>query len=777
MPDMGFERRTFLQQTGLALLTLAISETGLSRLGDDRSLAPLIKRSLSALAQPTSRKLALLVGINQYSRSRELTGCLTDVELQKELLIHRFGFNASDIVTLTDRQATRENIETAFIEHLSKQAKTTDVVVFHFSGYGCQAKIPESDLSEVSSDDEITYKQIDTLVPTDGISLAKGAPGNNLLEETLALLASSLATDRLTMVLDTSYANTSEAIRGSLVSRSLPAIVEKPSPEELAFQQRLRLNYKQTSKKKTTGIILKAAGENQIATEKIWDGFSAGLFTYALTQYLWQVTPASTVRVAIARSEETMESASGDRQQPQLIGTNTEPLFTYYLLPDRTVGAEGFISAVEDKETASIQLTGIPVTILRHYESGSCLTAIPLATSQDNTEVQPSEPVVLQIRSRQGLSAKAKLLDNTAGNSDRLQVGQLLRESIRVLPRNLGLTIALDRNLERIERVDATSAFANIAAVSSVVTAGEQAADCLFGKIKKAEAAKVSENLDSESVTLKESSETEVLEGYGLLSVSGEPLYNRTEIASEAVKNAVSRLVPQLQTLLAAKLWRLTMNEGSSGLRVKATLEIIDGKDRVLISRQTARHNSKSSSGENSSVNEGDTLTEIESGTQIQYRLENYSDRPLYFLLLGIDAEGNAIAFYSPQSKNESAQNGGSSSLKNNIIPKEESVIIPQPTDSVSWIISTSQGIAKLEIIFSIAPFENTIKALAVKKHLKGEKEQVVELPNPLEVARALLSDLHGASAVSEKITASSSDVWALDVNTWGTLSFVYQVV
>jgi hypothetical protein len=73
------------------------------------------------------------VGINQYPRSTALSGCVTDVELQRELLIHRFGFNPSDVLTLTDALPTRENIETAFIEHLSNQAKSADdVVVFHF---------------------------------------------------------------------------------------------------------------------------------------------------------------------------------------------------------------------------------------------------------------------------------------------------------------------------------------------------------------------------------------------------------------------------------------------------------------------------------------------------------------------------------------------------------------------------------------------------------------------------------------------------------------------
>ncbi len=83
---MKLRRRTFLTQAGLGL-----SEAGLVWLGD---------RDQQALAKPTRRKLALLVGINQYSSTSNflpLAGCLTDVELQRELLIHRFGFQPSDI--------------------------------------------------------------------------------------------------------------------------------------------------------------------------------------------------------------------------------------------------------------------------------------------------------------------------------------------------------------------------------------------------------------------------------------------------------------------------------------------------------------------------------------------------------------------------------------------------------------------------------------------------------------------------------------------------------
>ena len=122
------KRRHFLQFSSSLLASLGISQLdliyGANRYG-------------KVLAQSTSRQLALLVGINNYTSGiRPLQGCLTDVEMQRELLIHRFGFNPKDILEVNDTKATRSEIITAFEEHLIKQANPDDIVVFHFSGHG-----------------------------------------------------------------------------------------------------------------------------------------------------------------------------------------------------------------------------------------------------------------------------------------------------------------------------------------------------------------------------------------------------------------------------------------------------------------------------------------------------------------------------------------------------------------------------------------------------------------------------------------------------------------
>lgn len=106
-------RRHFLQFTGSALAAIGLNQL---------SFLQSAQRYGKVLAQSTPRKLALIVGINNYPLN-SLEGCLNDVDLQRNLLIYRFGFNPKDILVLPDTKATRQGILTAFEEHLIKQAR------------------------------------------------------------------------------------------------------------------------------------------------------------------------------------------------------------------------------------------------------------------------------------------------------------------------------------------------------------------------------------------------------------------------------------------------------------------------------------------------------------------------------------------------------------------------------------------------------------------------------------------------------------------------------
>ena len=70
------KRRTLFRQIGSILAMLGLTET---------TWLTLSNRYYQALAQTNSPKLALLIGINQYPQFPVLSGCLNDVQMQREL--------------------------------------------------------------------------------------------------------------------------------------------------------------------------------------------------------------------------------------------------------------------------------------------------------------------------------------------------------------------------------------------------------------------------------------------------------------------------------------------------------------------------------------------------------------------------------------------------------------------------------------------------------------------------------------------------------------------
>ncbi len=751
---MEWDRRTFLK----TLLTWGVSQAGIEWFLRE----PKIQHYYQTLATPTPRKLALLVGINDYNNHFNLQGCVTDVERQQELLVHRFGFANGDILTLTGGQATREGIERAFTEHLIQQAKPGDVVLFHFSGYGNYVK---GDPNQGS----ISPTQQRGLVPKDGILSTKNNPTtNDLLEETLLLLGRSLETDKLTMVLDTSYHYGGQELQGNLHGRTFPFEGQQPSPEEIDFQSQLKEQLKAKNIKikpsQIPGTLLKAAQDQQVATEITGNGFSVGLFTYVLTQYLWQVTPNRKVIVASERTSEDMLPIRGKQQQPKVQPQDKQPLFTYYLLPTNSQGAEGIITEVEDKTTATIKLTGLPISVLQHYGLNSCLRIV---------DQQLSSPITVQLRSRDGLTGKVRLVQTSENQTETspLKKGQLLQESLRLIPKTLGITVALDRNLQRIERVDATSAFSSMKMVSSVITAGEPGADCVLGR-KQA-------TLPPED---EDSSESETIGGYGLFLVGGVRVPNTFGQSGEAIKSAVERLQPALRKLLAVKWWRLTLNEGSSLLGLGASLENLDQDPSLVLQRQALRQISSKTSFSPSSetetlahkppsltVSDLKDLPQLPQGSRLQYHLTNRSDRPIYYLILGVDASGQTIAYLPPYGKNQTQE-------KVSLSPGETRVV-PASSRGLNWTVASNPGWEQIIIIGSQYPFEKTFETLGHLPGFKSDHGQILTLNDPLKVSQSILEDLDRVSAVSSDLVGTTTDSYVLDVSTWATLTFVYQVI
>lgn len=762
------KRRAFLQRAGWLLAALGLTETGLWQLGD---------RYQRVLAASTSRKLALLIGINRYpcqgSLCEPLQGCLTDVALQRELLVHRFGFQPEDVLVLTDQQATWQGITDAFLNHLTAQAKAGDVVVFHFSGYSRQVSL--------IGDDGATVQH--SLVPVDALD-APVESLSDLLAETLLLLLRSLPTDQITTILDTSYTlhrkpepakpsgeDSVEMFRVSTFLRRrdrLDAIGGKLGYAELALQEQLRtqlhLTKAQVSLARSTGqipgILLTATSNssmprvgNSPAFEARWSGFSAGLFTYALTQHLWSATPATSVQVSLSRAIGTVEQVVGDAQHPDLGGQKSQaPLPLAKHLPPDSMPGNGVITEVDaDGKTGRLWLAGLPPTVLECYGINSLFTLSP------STANAPTKRV--QVYGRDGLTARVRLVEpvsSTTPSTEQLDTppvlipGQRVQEAVRLLPRDVGLTIALDPNLERIERVDATSALGTIPYVK--VATGDQSADYLFGKVS-------------------------VPNRYGLLTIGQELLPGTVGEGGEAIKQAVHRVTPYLQRLLAAKLLRLTANEASSTLPVRIALELAQPDENVVVYRETPTVRTLglpplSPTGTTPSA----TLVGIPTipvGSRIRYRIQNAGDRTLYLMIMGTDSNGSITALYTGSS---STIPDVKPSLQPIVLSPSETLVVPQPSSSAEWIVREPAGLAEFHLFLSVRPFAQTLATLETSTRMIGSGQRISPLENPVEVARAVLQDLQAASLSLEAALNPASDTFALNVNAWATLSVVYQV-
>ncbi|CCI34080.1 caspase family protein [Microcystis sp. T1-4] len=690
---MNITRREFVQQTGWGLLTLAISQGT-------------VNRHLAALAAPNPRKLALLVGIDQYGANiPPLPGCLTDVELQKDLLRYRFGFQDADIVTLTGKKASGEAIEAAFLEHLIAQARLGDVVIFHFSGYGSLGAGKE------------------VFITADGAE-------NALIKENILLMARCLATDKFSLIFDSSHLPQPQPYLGNLRVRSYPESLTDLNPAELTFATDIKTRFN-LKNKPSNGVILAAAKPEQIALELSGNSPNAGLFTYDLTQYLWQACPSPTIAIAFPHLRNLVASHSSQQQQPAILTSNQKNNSAppYHIQPEKSRGGAAIVTNLIDERTLEVNLVGLPLEILENYGINSCLSFIE-ATGQE---------ISLKILSRQGLKAKAQLLSATAS----LEIGQILEEKLRVFPSQIGLIVGLDSNLTRIERVDATSTFASLPDVAAVVNIGEQTVDCLLSRVGSEETG-----------------------NYQLLSPNGSLIIGSLGAANEAIKSGIKRLQSQLETLLACKLWHLLINQESSGLAVIVTLESLD--QTYISTLQTQKI--AGSRGNNTAKN--DLILPV--GTEIRYQIENQEEQPLYALILVLDSDRQPLLYCSRPENPDNFSN--SSPLAPFVVAAKTKATIPNDRQE-HWKISQAKGIREHLLIFSRHPFPNTLTLLNATQSLKGEATQLLTLTNPLEIARAFWSDLKLDLGLKMDSSGSVIDEYAFDLGTWSGFRFIYQVI
>ena len=79
---------------------------------------------------------ALVIGINDYENASPLGYAVSDAEEIMQILIDEIGFDAENVISLLDSEATKNNILKAFHSFTSEDVQVDDRLIVFFAGHG-----------------------------------------------------------------------------------------------------------------------------------------------------------------------------------------------------------------------------------------------------------------------------------------------------------------------------------------------------------------------------------------------------------------------------------------------------------------------------------------------------------------------------------------------------------------------------------------------------------------------------------------------------------------
>ena len=287
------------------------------------------QRASTATAGSSGGRRALLIGVNDYLGVPDLRGALNDVELLREVLISRFGFDPDDIETVLEAQADRAGILAAF-DRLAERVEPGDLVYVHYSGHGSQTADLDGD--EADGKDE-------TIIPRDGRT--PGIP--DITDDEIGDMLAALDAERVVVVLDSCHSGTAtrglgaqsqaDALRGALTPRYVP-----PDTRTELYATRTRSVVPLVS---SGHILFTGAAHDEEALDGPVDLKPHGLFSYALGKSLARVPATASAREVFdgvdqeferiraqlslrVMPDPQLEAESGDIESP-LFATSPKP--------------------------------------------------------------------------------------------------------------------------------------------------------------------------------------------------------------------------------------------------------------------------------------------------------------------------------------------------------------------------------------------------------------------------------------------------------------------
>ncbi len=267
-------------------------------------------------------KKALLVGINDYKRVKDLRGCRNDVTNMHNVLKTYFGFKHQDIRVLTDQRATKMAMMDR-LEWLVDGARPGDLLVFHFAGHGSQVL----DRDEL---DELHDRKDEILCPWD-----MDWDGTFITDDTLNRLFRGLEEGVLLEVfLD--CCNSGTGTRGGLSQEGEGLSLTPPEeelPENYLVNRYLEppidiecrslgesypvKGFRSASRSTLNHVLWAGCKDWQESSDTFIDGEYSGAFTYYLCKHIRAANGKITRRDVFTRIDDSLRF-NRYRQEPQL---------------------------------------------------------------------------------------------------------------------------------------------------------------------------------------------------------------------------------------------------------------------------------------------------------------------------------------------------------------------------------------------------------------------------------------------------------------------------
>jgi hypothetical protein len=262
-------------------------------------------------APEEKKKLALLVGIDEYENVSDLDGCVNDVQNMKSLLRDKFGFEEPDIKVLVNEQATRKAILDAFQQHLIARASPGDLVVFHYSGHGSQMR------DAAGGDEPDQYDE--TLVPQDSRKPNVFDIPDDAINSLLQLLSEK--TDNITFLFDSCHSGTAARATGKVRTVGKD---ERPPPPPDAFTlgaRGIEEGEQAWRPRDAKYVLLSGSASDQLSHEYFADGQANGAFTYFFAKEVRAATGKVTYQDVMDKVKGNV-NARFSSQEPQIEGSS-----------------------------------------------------------------------------------------------------------------------------------------------------------------------------------------------------------------------------------------------------------------------------------------------------------------------------------------------------------------------------------------------------------------------------------------------------------------------